>query len=62
MKKKFFYNAIPYVGPSPVNTFETVVIHRGLQQPVGPVVLLRSIVRRMSYATSKLSTETKTTA
>jgi hypothetical protein len=39
-KKKFFYNVIPYVGPSPINAFEIVVIYRGLQQPVGPIVLL----------------------
>jgi hypothetical protein len=39
-KKKVFYNIIPYIGPSPINTFETVVIYRGLQQPVGPIVLL----------------------
>jgi hypothetical protein len=38
MKKKFFYNAIPCVGPGPVNWFEieTVVIHRGLHNPWVP--------------------------
>jgi hypothetical protein len=40
MKKKFFYNVIPYISSSPVNAFEIVMIYRGLQQPVGPIVLL----------------------
>jgi hypothetical protein len=36
-KKKFFYNAIPCVGPGPVNWFENSRDTQGLAQPVGPV-------------------------